>query len=181
MCVPQECRYSCGIVGLTARDQKRHEDKMCPNRPGADDVICIFCDELCTRHTIDRHYTESCPHRSVRCEACGQKNIRVNELMQHTLNECPFTLKSCSLGCGAMLLRRDIVKHTDTECPNRIVECEFLCGIKDLKARDQQQHQEAHFDNLRPLDGSTRLGITHNAQSALNDSNVSNDMICQKC
>nr|XP_002734368.1 PREDICTED: TNF receptor-associated factor 2-like [Saccoglossus kowalevskii] len=120
-------------------------------------IICSLegCTQLIQRQHLEKHTTEECYMRMVKCTYCDI-DYSYNNLKIHQ-NQCPKMKVSCDL-CGVALLREKIEKHKDIttgDCTKKRQPCEYEpigCtimveeGQQSVHNKNEVQH---HLELLR--------------------------------
>eukprot|EP01040_Poterioochromonas_malhamensis_P012690 gene12692-13898_t len=84
-------------------------------------------------------HTPSCICRPVTCLACAAK-VPNNRLDNHSRNDCPERVVSCTLGCGLQGLKaKNLTSHCTTTCTRRPVPCSDRCG-QQIPLHEMNKH-----------------------------------------
>ena len=108
----------------------------CPNQ----NLGCKFQDQ---RQNLRFHLINDCHFLEIVCPCYRQgceTVVRKCDLNLH-INQCPFTLVPCPMGCGHHVKRSEIPSHSDLDCPNKVVPCPH-CGETDLTRANLKNHLE---------------------------------------
>ena len=72
-------------------------------------------------------HRQVCRRRPVKCENCGETNIKAEDFETHGLESCPARLRPCEL-CQELMQHEKLAQHHADDCLKRIVPCSHSSG-----------------------------------------------------
>ena len=105
------------------------------------------CGAKVQRHQLEKHMTEECEWRQVKCPHCEEEGSYIHIFGEHEKETCPDVLLPCSNeGCSEQI-KRFLKPFHCMVCPKEIVSCQFdTVGCKQkLKREDVDTHDREYM------------------------------------
>ena len=95
------------------------------------------CGAKVQRHQLEKHMTEECEWRQVKCPHCEEEGSYKHIFGEHEKEKCPNFLLHCSnIGCSEQIKRCLRADHHKV-CPKEIVFCQFdIVGCEQILKRE---------------------------------------------